>query len=37
MGLAHVGTGAAVMRWDVAALTIARAQPDDLHGIDHLY
>lgn len=37
MGLAHVSTGAAVMRWDVAALTIARAQPDDLHGINHLY
>lgn len=37
MGLAHVNSGTALMRWDIAGLDIHRAQPDDLHGINHLY
>lgn len=37
MGLAHVSSGNALMRWDIAGLPISRAQPDDLRGINHLY
>lgn len=37
MGLAHVSSGTAVMRADIASLNITRAQPDDLNGINYLY
>lgn len=37
MGLAHVFSGKALMRADIAVLDIHRAQPDDLRGINHLY
>lgn len=37
MGLAHVSSGTALMRYDIAYLGIYRAQPDDLHGINYLY
>lgn len=37
MGLAHVSSGTSLMRWDIASLSISRAQPDDLNGINYLY
>ncbi|MFU8850138.1 matrixin family metalloprotease [Micromonospora sp. SL1-18] len=37
MGLAHVYSGTAVMRADIGGLSINRAQPDDLNGINYLY
>jgi hypothetical protein len=37
MGLAHVSSGTSLMRWDIAGLSINRAQPDDLNGINYLY
>lgn len=36
MGLAHVSSGTALMRWDINAMS-TRAQPDDLNGINYLY
>jgi hypothetical protein len=40
MGLAHVSSGTAVMRYDIgfgSLNNITRAQPDDLNGINYLY
>ncbi|WP_446219954.1 matrixin family metalloprotease [Micromonospora sp. IBHARD004] len=37
MGLAHVYSGTAVMRSDIADLSTNRATPDDLNGINYLY
>jgi hypothetical protein len=32
-----VSSGTSLMRWDIAGLSINRAQPDDLNGINYLY